>query len=181
MRRTLKAIKRAYEDIPDHWGRAAFWIAVIIAVPTAMVAFASHLWWFWLWFRWFGVAMVVLVSVTFVLVCMAAYRTWKYRDPAQRTEQSPKVTAPPVNWAIWKARDTYTVSEFADILAKDDPSNNHLTTEARADSDHIAYPAWAKKLAQAWAFNRRTNCPARRPSASSVRSAHLRRNVLKAL
>lgn len=52
----------------------------------------------------------------------------------------------------------------------------------RADSGHVAaYPEWAKKLAQVLAGSRRTNWPARRRSASSVRSAHLRKKVLNTL
>lgn len=41
----------------------------------------------------------------------------------------PEPTKPSVNWAIWRARENYTIAEFASILAKEDPLSKEHTLD----------------------------------------------------
>ena len=145
----FKHIKKAYEDIPDHYHRVAFWGAVFIGVPTTMMWLASQLSWFWHWFGWFGLAFVALVTITVLMVLMAAYRHWKSSDPKAELKcdaRAKPVRERQINWGIWKKRSRYTLSEFADILAKCNPDENTLSYEAKSFRNLIFEQIRDKKL-----------------------------------
>jgi hypothetical protein len=75
-------IKSLYQSVPDEYSRIAFWVAVFLGIPTAMMWSASRLWWFWHWFGLFGIAFVGLVTVAMLLVILAAYRHYRAYDNA---------------------------------------------------------------------------------------------------
>lgn len=122
-------VVRVYADVPDHYSRVAFWIVVFLGVPAFMLWLALKLWWFWRGFGLFGIALVVLLSWALLSMIFAATEVRRVmraialvpaaapspQSPAARPEKE-------VSWATWKLRTSYTLKEFANILACAEPS-----------------------------------------------------------
>jgi hypothetical protein len=66
------------------------------------------------------------------LIYEAARKAALTSGPPANLPAPTKAPPPDVNWAIWKQRNSYNLNEFAGLLAKDDPSHDPSTPQARS-------------------------------------------------
>jgi hypothetical protein len=74
-------LKAFYEQIPDQYGRATFWLAMLVALlPAGVVAWlAAQRDWFWNTLGLFGAASVALIAWMVVAIGMAEYQRFAFR------------------------------------------------------------------------------------------------------
>lgn len=98
------------------------------AVVTFLIPFVAVWALLFVWHLWLAPAALAYEAAKEASEAAKARPT----PPAQRNNEPQAPTHKPINWSIWKQMDTYSVRQFAAILANEDPASGISSTETSA-------------------------------------------------
>jgi hypothetical protein len=114
----------------DVWG--AMDAIIHAAAPAVIIWLGLFLWHLWL--------------APSALAYQAAKEAISEAHAARPAAPRPVKPEKGINWAVWKQRSTYTLIEFAAILAKADPGSNLENSEQKSFSKLLIEDAMGRKL-----------------------------------